>query len=164
MRLSLRGRNYNVYKQGNFSYTIDCRASNAHAQTINWKGSSSLHPAQSSIATKKTSLPCCIHDRLAPSGSPKHSRHPPLRPLKSSFPPRSILFAWWAGAVTCTCVAHSYRCPTCPRSLTSRPFAVVTQALSAQPSLRRPRFVCASIRQPVTRGQGDFRQRHRETD
>ena len=55
--------------------------------------------------------------------------------LSSSFD-----FVRLVGAVTSTCAARSYRCLACTRSWTSRPFAVVTQALSAQPSLRRPGF------------------------
>ena len=52
------------------------------------------------------------------------------------------------GAVTSTCAACSYRCVACPRSWMSRPFAVVTQALSPP---RRPGF---SVLQNTNLGLG----------
>ena len=122
---------------------MSCKAiaENAHAQLMNRRRSSK--------------------QSLALSRSPKHSRHPLSRPSNSSFPPRSIS------------VAHCVRSfPHVPLDLTIAPHAHVagrrghSQWCSSALSSAVPnasRLLCASKRQPWTRGQDDFRRPHIRT-
>ena len=121
------------------------------------KANSSLLPAQSSITHQQSSIVSRLLKSCSKQES-KHSYHPPSRPSKSSFPPRFTSVAHCMLSVISTCTVRSHRCLTCPRNWTSRPFAVVVQALSALPSPTHPaRLLCASKRQTWTWDQGDFR-------